>query len=326
MVENYFRNVCAFFVFFLVLNISSQVISQEIDDNLFVDDSSREGQVIADPLELLNRAFFQFNDKLYFWVLKPVAKSYTAVVHKDITIGVVNIFRNVLSPIRIVNNFLQGKFKDSGIELSRFAINTTLGMAGLADPATEVFELKAKKEDFGQTLGTYGVGEGIYICWPLFGPSNIRDTFGLIGDLFLNPMTFLSLSDGNAGFVVQSFKVISDTAQDGESYEDFKESSFDSYTAMRDFYTQSRRSKVDDKNRFILDPLEDIKLNKIDKAELFESEIIGAVYPLLSENNGLNDIAKLTNVPSYFDHGMLDSLLQKSNHTSSENLGFETLL
>jgi phospholipid-binding lipoprotein MlaA len=202
---------------------------------------------VADPLEPVNRVFFAFNDKLYFWVLKPVSKGYALVVPKVVRECAGNFFFNLKTPVRLVNTALQAKFNRSGVELARFAVNTTVGGVGLWDPARSWLKLSPSDEDFGQTLGKYGVGEGLYLCWPVFGPANLRDSLGLAGDYFLDPVSYLYLNHQNeAALEIRSGETVNRTSLRLGDYEAFKEASFDPYSAMRDSYTQSRRSKIND--------------------------------------------------------------------------------
>ncbi|HIJ79622.1 MAG: VacJ family lipoprotein [Desulfobulbaceae bacterium] len=216
----------------------------------FDDDAALDGEVaavaISDPLEPINRAFFQFNDKLYFWVVKPVAQGYSYFLAEDVRICVRDFFHNLLAPVRIVNSLLQGKVKSSGIETARFLINSTVGIAGLADPARREFGLAIQDEDLGQTLGVYGVGEGIYLCWPFFGPSNVRDTVGLVGDAFLSPMTYITSSDFGAGVGAKAGSSVNDVSLTIGDYETFKASAIDPYIALRDAYFQYRRKEIRD--------------------------------------------------------------------------------
>ena len=145
-------------------------------------------QAVADPIIGFNRAMFVFNDKLYFWVLKPVASGYRVVVPTPVRVSIKNFFFNLLMPVRLVNCLLQGKGKAAAGEFGRFVANTTVGVLGLFNPAKDYPHLNPPVEDFGQTLGYYSVGNGIYIIWPLFGPSTLRDTVGSIGDWALNPV------------------------------------------------------------------------------------------------------------------------------------------
>ena len=197
---------------------------------------------LADPLEPLNRALFVFNDKLYFWVLKPVARGYAAVIPKTARFSVRNFFSNIAMPIRFVNNLLQGKIRNSGVVLLRFFINTTAGIGGLFDPATNDFHLEPREEDLGQTLGKYGFGHGFYIVIPFIGPSSLRDGIGLTGDLFLHPATYTNEPKLVVGAYVL-FTVNRVSLAIGE-YEDLKKSAIDPYVALRDAYSQYRDKKV----------------------------------------------------------------------------------
>ncbi len=221
----------------------------EQEDFAFEDiEGSAKEEKIADPLEPMNRAFFVFNDKLYFWVLKPIAQVYSFILPEDVRVCFKNATYNLLMPIRFTNNLLQGKFRNSGIELSRFLINSTAGIYGLADAAKLEFGIEPRDEDFGQTLGKYGVGEGLYIHWPIFGPSNVRDTFGLAGDSFLNPFSYILSYDNWSGASIQTGFRINQTSLTLGTYEQLKEASFDPYVAVRDAYKQNRDSKIKDKD------------------------------------------------------------------------------
>ena len=143
--------------------------------------------MISDPLEPMNRAFFQFNDKLYFWFFKPAAKGYKTVVPETARVGVRNFFTNLTGPIRMVNCLLQGKVDEAGYEFVRLFMNTTVGLGGLLDVASQGMNLERYDEDLGQTLGAYGWEHSIFIHWPFLGPSCGRDTLGMIGDGFLDP-------------------------------------------------------------------------------------------------------------------------------------------
>ena len=201
-----------------------------------------EETTIADPIEPWNRAMFQFNDKLYFWALKPVARGYNAVVPEPVRVSVRNFFRNVTMPIRFVNSLLQGKFKGAGLELARFGINTTIGLAGFFDIARDRFELQASKEDLGQTLGFYGMGGLMYIVWPFIGPSNVRDTIGFAGDTFLDPVNYFSPWEVPLG--INAYDRINNTSLELGTYEDLKKSSLDVYIAVRDAYIQYRKAQI----------------------------------------------------------------------------------
>jgi phospholipid-binding lipoprotein MlaA len=198
---------------------------------------------IADPLEPFNRAMYQFNDKLYFWVLKPVAEGYGRVVPEPARVGVDNFFQNLAFPIRFVNCLIQVNFRGAAEELGRFAINTIWGVGGFLDPASsKEIDLAKQDEDFGQTLGTYGIGQGFYITWPIFGPSSPRDTVGLVGDTFLRPLTYVS--PWYAGTGARAYGMVNDTSLRIGDYEALKGAAVDPYVAIRDAYVQYRLKKI----------------------------------------------------------------------------------
>jgi phospholipid-binding lipoprotein MlaA len=197
---------------------------------------------IADPIEPLNRALFVFNDKAYFWVMKPVARGYRAVVPEGLRLSVRNFFSNIAMPIRFVNNLLQGKIRNSGVELLRFAINTTAGIGGLFDPAKNDFHIEPREEDLGQTFGKYGAGHGLYIVLPLLGPSSLRDAIGLAGDAFLDPVYYVGNTEVSVGAKV--LKTENEVSLRIGEYEDLTKSAIDPYVAVRDAYSQYRAKKV----------------------------------------------------------------------------------
>jgi phospholipid-binding lipoprotein MlaA len=201
---------------------------------------------IADPLEPFNRAMHHFNDKLYFWFLKPVAQGYGKVVPEPARIGVDNFFKNITFPIRFVNCLLQANFGGAAEELGRFAINTVWGIGGLLDPAaSKEIHLSRQDEDFGQTLGSYGIGQGFYINWPIFGPSSPRDTVGLVGDAFLRPYNYLG--PWYAGTGAWAYDKVNDVSLNIGDYEALKGAAIDPYVAIRDAYVQHRLKKVKEK-------------------------------------------------------------------------------
>ena len=198
---------------------------------------------IADPFEPFNRAMFQFNDTLYFWVLKPVARGYKKILPESARIVVANFFSNVAFPIRFVNCMLQANFKGAASELGRFTLNTLVGFGGFFDPASEKeINLVKCEEDFGQTLGAYGIGQGFYINWPIFGPSSPRDTIGMVADGFLNPFIYIDPWYTSAG--TKTVDTINDTSFRIGNYESLKEAAIDPYVAMRDGYVQYRYKEV----------------------------------------------------------------------------------
>ena len=201
---------------------------------------------IADPLEPLNRIFFHFNDKLYYWALKPVARGYKAVLPEDIRIVVRNFFNNLLAPTSIVNNLLQGKVRKSAEELVRFVSNSTVGILGLGDFAQDVLKLDPTFEDTGQTLGYYGLGGIFFINWPVLGPSNVRDSIGMVGDYFLDPLTYLDIK-WQERLAIKAYDRVNRTSLTLGDYELFTETAIDPYIAVRDAFQQYRDGKINDK-------------------------------------------------------------------------------
>jgi phospholipid-binding lipoprotein MlaA len=143
-----------------------------------------------DPLEPINRVAHQFNEDLDRALLRPIARGYAKILPEPVQIGVSNVFFNAKYPVTMVNNALQGKFVPAFSDLGRITLNTTLGIGGLFDPATAV-GLERYDEDFGQTLGAWGVPSGIYVVVPFLGPYTLRDGIGSIVDDFAEPRSYL---------------------------------------------------------------------------------------------------------------------------------------
>ena len=198
-----------------------------------------EEKSVADPLEPWNRLVFAFNDRLYFWVMKPIAQGYNAVVPGGVRVSIRNFFNNISMPVRFANAFLQMKIKSAAIELARFGVNTTFGLAGLFDVAKKSFNLESQEKDLGMTLGSYGIGEGLYIVWPFIGPSSLRDTVGTVGDGFLSPVNYIR--PAKDAFAINAYEHFNDTSLHIGDYEGLKESAIDPYTAVKDAYVQHRR-------------------------------------------------------------------------------------
>ena len=225
-------------------SMESQSNLEEKDDVLdeFESEFEEKAYTIADPLSFWNRAMYHFNDKLYFWVLKPVAKGYKKIIPGMVRTGVRNFFSNILTPIRFTSCILQGKLEAGGTELTRFAVNTTVGILGFGDPAQKHLNIDISDEDLGQTLGSYGMGNGFYLVWPVFGPSTLRDSLGMMGDRFLNPISYVK--PAQASMAIWSYDKINDTSLHIGDYEAIKEAAIEPYEAFRDAYIQYRRNKV----------------------------------------------------------------------------------
>jgi phospholipid-binding lipoprotein MlaA len=213
------------------------------DDELLFLDEDEEFLDVYDPLEPINRGVFWFNDKLYFYLLKPVAKGYRWVMPDPLMRGIGNFFSNLASPIRIINAGLQGKFGDTGNELTRFAVNTTIGIGGFFDPAKNRFDIKKKNEDTGQTLGHYGIGPGPYLVLPFFGPSSLRDGVGLLVDSRMD-LTYYLWEDLDYWAAI-ILRTVNTVALDKDTYEGIKKDALDPYLFVRDAWAQYRKNLVD---------------------------------------------------------------------------------
>ncbi|MFA5515539.1 MAG: VacJ family lipoprotein [Desulfuromonadales bacterium] len=196
---------------------------------------------ISDPLQPVNRATFWVNDKLYFYLLKPVARAYR-VTPEPVRESVDNFFGNLATPARFANNLLQFKFAAAGNELRRFLLNSTVGLAGFFDPA-EGLGWHMRNEDLGQTLGLYGVGSGIYLVLPLLGSTNVRDGIGRIGDGFLDPVPYVIPGLGEY-IAVKAYEQVNAVSLDDDTYEKIKEDALDTYLFVRNAYTQRREALI----------------------------------------------------------------------------------
>jgi phospholipid-binding lipoprotein MlaA len=199
-----------------------------------------------DPWEGVNRKVFVFNEKLDAWVLKPVAQGYDAAAPLPVRTGVSNVFGNVEDIWIGLNNLLQGKPVEALSDLGRFTINSTLGILGVFDVATEL-GLEKHEEDFGQTLGVWGVGDGPYVMLPFFGPRTLRDTGGLVVDTFASPLGYIS--DIPQRNITRGLKVVSDRADLLSAEKALDDAALDRYSYLRDFYLNRRKSLIRDGKR-----------------------------------------------------------------------------
>lgn len=231
---------CFIFVFLLFFKCTVFAEDTESHEKDYLDEETMT--TVADPLEPWNRLVFQFNDKLYFWLIKPVAKGYSMAVPEDFRYAISNFFHNITAPVRVVNCLLQGKLKSAGVEAVSFVLNTTGGVFGFYDFAGKDLKLRVvDDEDLGQTLGNYGIGNGIYVVWPVLGPSTLRDTLGIVGDGFLDPVNYLELK---SAMMVHSIEFTNKTSLHLGEYEDMKTSALDPYIALQDAYIQYRNKKI----------------------------------------------------------------------------------
>lgn len=197
----------------------------------------------TDPWQGYNRAMFSFNEGLDRAVIKPVAKGYEWVVPTGVNTVITNFFSNVADPLIAVNNFFQGKFKEAAGDVGRVLLNTGIGIGGLVDVATDM-GFEKHDEDFGQTLGRWGMNDGPYFVLPFFGPSTVRDAFGLLADWQADPVTFVD--PNGLRYSLVGLRQI-DTRADLLPAEKMVEAgAIDRYSYVRDGYLQHRRYLLHD--------------------------------------------------------------------------------
>lgn len=209
-------------------------------------DKDEEELVVWDPVEPFNRGVFWFNDKLYFYALKPVARGYRAVLPEPVRESVGHFFHNLAAPVRFVNALLQLKGRKAADELHKFLVNSTLGLAGFFDLEVGL-PANTDGEDFGQTLGHYGTSPGFYLVLPILGPSNTRDAVGAVADALTHPVSspyYLQMEPLEV-VGVKSYEKVNDLSLDKDTYESVKQDALDPYLFVRDAYTQHRAARID---------------------------------------------------------------------------------
>ena len=204
------------------------------------------GKNPKDPLESFNRGVYEFNETIDRYAVKPVAKGYKAVVPVPLRGGVTNFFGNFRDVTTAINNLLQLKVGTGIRDVGRVAVNTTAGLFGVFDVATRI-GLEKHEEDFGQTLGFYGVPDGAYLVLPLFGPSTVRDSVGLIGDYFTDPEFYL-VQERPWTWVVFGTRLVNVRANLLEAERVLDQAALDRYAFLRDAYLQRRRNLIRDGN------------------------------------------------------------------------------
>ena len=207
-----------------------------------------------DPLEKVNRAMFKFNDKVDKAVLKPVAKAYKAVLPQPVRTGVANFFANLEYPVVIANDLLQGKVGQGVHDTERLIFNSTFGIGGLFDIAT-LMRLPRHDEDFGQTLGVWGVGPGWYLVLPLLGPSTVRDAVALPADAYIDPL--YRISDLTARYSLIGVNVVDMRSRIPPAAEQIQAEALDPYLFTRDAYLQRRQRQIEDGQALPPPPLEE---------------------------------------------------------------------
>jgi len=217
---------------------------------------SNNNDTVEECFEGFSRAMFKFNHGLDNVVLKPVAKGYRALP-APIRKGTSNAFNNLRSLLTISNNVLQGDFGAAGTNVGRFAINTTVGILGIFDPAKSMGLDPQQKEDFGQTLGAWGADSGCYFVLPILGPTTTRDAIGLVGNTFIDPVYQITHNTeirneviGNGNYSEHNYYYYRGTgavdfrAKNIESFESLEKNSIDLYASLKSLYLQNRKKQI----------------------------------------------------------------------------------
>ena len=240
-------------VVFAFANNNSNTNNDDLETG-FDSEFSTKNKEVFDPLSSYNRYMTTFNDKVFLNVLNPISKGYAYITPEPIRIGINNFFENIMFPVRFSNNLLQLKFQNSSEELERFVINSLWGLGGVLDSATNELHIKSHKEDFGQTLGFYGVGEGFPIVLPFLGPSNLRDTMGIVPDSYVSVLSTTGSSDLNYKIPnnllqevgIKTFDTINSTSLTLGEYESIRKDALDLYPFLRDIYSQARKKQIEE--------------------------------------------------------------------------------
>jgi len=199
---------------------------------------------IYDPIEPINRAIFGFNNIADKIILEPAAKTYRTLP-SPIQSGISNFLSNLRAPLVIINQLLQGQGGNAAESTGRFLVNTTAGVFGLFDVADKI-GLEEKQEDYGQTLATWGVGDGFYVVLPIFGPSNLRDTAGLLLTVATDPLNAYAVREGE-GWIVPLRTATNAVDQRSKIIEEvnaMRNNSVDYYAAVRSSYQQNRKAAI----------------------------------------------------------------------------------
>lgn len=196
---------------------------------------------VYDPWEKFNRKVHRFNNAVDRGVARPLARAYSNVVPRPMRLGVSNFFDNLTQPLSAINHLLQGRPKQAGQALGRFLLNSTLGIGGIFDPASDA-KLPRRSEDFGQTLGVWGWKKSRYVELPFFGPRTVRDVFGLAGDIPLSPVRYVE--DDKTRIFLQGLNLV-DTRAQLLSLDSLREGAVDDYTLVRDSWMQRRAYQIE---------------------------------------------------------------------------------
>ena len=207
-----------------------------------------DATIVSDPLEGMNRFFFDINQRLDRNAGKPVASAYKKDVPQSVRGSLHNVLDNLGGPVNVANDLLQAQFENAGIAAGRFLVNTTIGVAGIFDVATD-WGMPDRDRDFGETLGTYGVPPGPYLVLPLRGSTDVRDFAGNYLDGFATPLHFVRYDGNNyVGWMKSTLGSMDNRSANLVTYEDIERASVDYYATMRTLYMERRARLVEDRN------------------------------------------------------------------------------
>jgi len=213
---------------------------------------------VHDPWEGFNRKMFALNDTLDHAIFAPVARGYRAITPRPVRHGVVNFLNNLRSPVVFINDVLQGDARQAGTTVARFGINSTVGLLGVLDPATNM-GLARRDEDFGQTLGRWGAHPGPYLFLPVIGPTSVRDGLGSIVDLAVDPINWADY-DGRTAVVIGRGALNAVSTREGllDANDQMRRTSLDPYVSVRSGYSLLRESAVNNGETQDITPLQEI--------------------------------------------------------------------
>jgi phospholipid-binding lipoprotein MlaA len=221
------------------------------EDEEYEDDDEYEDDVVQinDPLHQLNRDIFWFNDSLYIILIRPAAKAYNKVIPVEIRTCVKNFFYNLRFPIRFVNCLLQAKGIKATEEFATFLLNSTVGFAGIGDVASHYDNLPPSPEDLGQTLAVWGLGNGFFIMYPIFGPYTLRDSARFIDGFFLDPVSWLRYNEfggysSRTRYAILAYDEFNQISFKIDDIDAMKEAVLDPYVAIRDAYIEHRNKLI----------------------------------------------------------------------------------
>jgi len=256
---------------------------------------------VHDPWEGFNRKMFALNDTLDHAIFAPVARGYRAIMPRPVRHGVVNFLNNLRSPVVFVNDVLQGDAHQAGTTVARFGINSTIGLLGVLDPATNM-GLARRDEDFGQTLGRWGTHPGPYLFLPVIGPTNVRDGLGSLVDLAIDPINWADY-DNRSAVVVGRGALNAVSTREGllDANDQMRRTSLDPYVSVRSGYSLLRESAINNGETQDVTPLQDIPDAEPDATtpdSVTAPDSVTSATPSTDNGAAPNDHPSLNNIQS----------------------------